>query len=473
MAGIALEFAAGTLLLKEEEGAGILPGAFAPHLRKDERVGAWRAAASDYAPIVRLAHENRIELSDTVRAYDTLDLKIHSPHTPMEHQRNALDRWRESHGRGMVVMPTGSGKTYFAVLAMAAVKRSALVVVPTIDLMVQWAGVLKNFFRTEVGMLGGGSKEILPLTVSTYDSAVLQMEFIGNRFGLVVFDECHHLPGQVNRMAASMCIAPYRLGLTATPEREDGGLEVMEKLIGPIVFQAHIDELEGKVLAPYVTRRIRVNLSEEETAEYTEARRVYTAFIRRHQIDFSASDGWGRFIALSARLPGGREAMNSYLRQRAIARCGRAKLETVWNLIRTNRGERILVFTADNDTAYRMGEAFCMPVLTHKTKAAERRNFLDRFRSGEYPVLLTSKVLNEGVDVPEASIGIVVSGSASTREHVQRLGRILRARDGKQAVLYELVSEGTSEMSVSDRRRQHRAYEQRRLRFLGRGDTKC
>ncbi len=69
------------------------------------------------------------------------------------------------------------------------------------------------------------------------------MEFIGNRFGLIVFDECHHLPGQINRMAASMCIAPYRLGLTATPEREDDGEEVMEQLIGPVVFRAYIDEL--------------------------------------------------------------------------------------------------------------------------------------------------------------------------------------------------------------------------------------
>ncbi|MBO7088807.1 MAG: DEAD/DEAH box helicase family protein, partial [Lentisphaeria bacterium] len=86
----------------------------------------------------------------------------------------------------------------FAVRCIAAVNRPALVVAPTIDLMVQWAGILKKFFQTEVGMLGGGSKEILPLTVSTYDSAVLQMEFIGNRFGLIVFDECHHLPGQIN-----------------------------------------------------------------------------------------------------------------------------------------------------------------------------------------------------------------------------------------------------------------------------------
>ena len=80
------------------------------------------------------------------------------------------------------------------------------------------------------------------------------------------------------------------------------------------------------------------------------------------------------------------------------------------------------------------------------------------FRSGEYPVLVTSKVLNEGVDVPEASIGIIVSGSGSIREHVQRLGRILRKSSGKQATLYELVSQGTSEYYVSERRREHNAY---------------
>ena len=78
------------------------------------------------------------------------------------------------------------------------------------------------------------------------------------------------------------------------------------------------------------------------------------------------------------------DAMKAYLKQRAIAQCSRAKLNIVWDIMRENRSERIIIFTADNDTAYRMGEIFCMPVLTHKTKAAERKDFLDRFRSGEY-----------------------------------------------------------------------------------------
>jgi superfamily II DNA or RNA helicase len=113
--------------------------------------------------------------------------------------------------------------------------------------------------------------------------------------------------------------------------------------------------------------------------------------------------------------------------------------------------------------AYRIGKLFFLPVLTHLTKLKERENFLQAFRQGDYSILVTSKVLNEGVDVPDANVAIVVSGSGSVREHVQRLGRILRGRPGKQAYLYELVSKSTSEHFVNERRRRHLAYQQSKI----------
>jgi superfamily II DNA or RNA helicase len=255
-----------------------------------------------------------------------------------------------------------------------------------------------------------------------------------------------------------MCLAPYRLGLSATPERDDGGEAVLFSLVGPKVCEIFIDELEGNVLAPYITRRIEVSLLPDEEQEYQAARALYTGFIRANRINFSAKDGWSQFIILCARRPNGREVMKAYLKQRSIARCGRAKLQVLWNILMSHRGDRTIIFTADNDTAYTIGETFCLPVITHKTKAAERKDFLDRFRDGTYTVIVTSKVLNEGVDVPEAAVGIVVSGSGSTREHVQRLGRILRSAKGKQAELFELVSHGTGEYYTSERRRSNRAY---------------
>ncbi len=453
---VVLSFDAGTLLV--DFAGRETPDACYPFLKFDPRVSLWRGNASDYAAVLRILHAGSIPYEDHAKSYQTLDLVLHDGFPPMPHQRNALNAWREGKGRGVVVMPTGSGKSYLALLAILTIQRSTLVIAPTIDLVAQWATSLKRFLKMEIGMLGGGVKDIREITVSTYDSAVLFMEFIGARFGLIVFDECHHLPGAVNRRTASMCLAPYRLGLTATPERSDDGEALLYTLVGPKVYEVLIDDLEGRVLAPYETRRIAVELTPEESSEYETARKIYTDFIRAHQIRMADRDGWGQFIAAAARMPGGRRAMNAYLLQRKIARCGEGKIRILWKILMEHRGERTIIFTADNESAYAIGNCFLFPVITHKTKTGERKEFLERFRSGEYSVIVTSKVLNEGVDVPEAAVGIVVSGSATPREHVQRLGRILRASSGKQALLYELVSEGTSEVSVSDRRRKHRAY---------------
>ncbi len=84
---------------------------------------------------------------------------------------------------------------------------------------------------------------------------------------------------------------------------------------------------------------------------------------------------------------------------------------------------------------------------------------LERFHSGEYTVIVTSQVLNEGVDVPAAGVGVVLSGSGSVKENVQRLGRILRKYKEKQAVLYEIIARGTAEEFSSERRRQHGAFQ--------------
>jgi DNA repair helicase RAD25 len=120
---------------------------------------------------------------------------------------------------------------------------------------------------------------------------------------------------------------------------------------------------------------------------------------------------------------------------------------------RGTRGEKILVFTDSNELVRRISLRFLVPEITHKTSKEERRAVLEMFRRGEVKVIATSHVLDEGVDVPDASVAVVISGTGSPREFIQRLGRLLRPREGKRAVLYELVTRGTREVYVSRRRR--------------------
>lgn len=450
-----IEFSAGTLIW---HGMGC-PEPLHGLLMFDSRINQYRARGCDYGQIMTICREQGIEVKDLVGGFQRESWRFLAPFSPRPHQLEAYNAWKEHGWRGITAIPTGGGKSFLAMYGIYKLQRSALILVPTIDLLQQWVSQLERFFGVEIGMLGGGSKRIAPITVSTYDSAVIHMEFIGDKFALLICDECHHLGGNIYRTAAEQSIAPYRLGLSATPESDDSERErVLNELLGEVVCSINIGELEGGVLAPYRVESIPVELSESEMVEYEQNRKIYRDFIRCNRINFSAKGGWSQFLIAVARQRDGRAAFRAYLRQREISRQGEAKLAMVWELLWQHAGERVIIFTADNATAYRIGRDFRLPVITHNTKLSERKEMLDSFRCGDYPVLVTSKVLNEGVDVPEASVGIIVSGSASVREHVQRLGRILRSAPDKQAVLYELINADTAEIYTVERRRTHDAY---------------
>jgi superfamily II DNA or RNA helicase len=450
-----LTFASGTLEL-----AGLEPGAceLPASLRWDERTSCYRAPALCYAEVVLALRRAGVAYEDTARRYEELEtpLVLHREARPF--QSEALEAFRRSGGRAVVVLPTGAGKSHLAVLAIADRKRSALVVAPTLDLVRQWYDLLRTSFACEVGIVGGGHYELHPLTVTTYDSAYLNMEHFGARFGLVVFDECHHLPSGSYRFAAELCLAPFRLGLSATPERPDGRESELDRLIGPVAYRRDIVELTGEYLAEYETARIDVPLSAAEREEYESERKLYTSFLREQGIRMSAGSGWNDFIMRAARSESGQRAMKAYRRQRELAFAAGAKLDYVEKLLALHQAERSLIFTQDNATAYEVSRRFLIPAITHQTKIKERSEILARFSEGRYSAITTSKVLNEGVDVPDASVAIVISGSGSVREHVQRLGRVLRRKGDKQAILYELVSAGTAEGYTSERRRAHVAY---------------
>jgi superfamily II DNA or RNA helicase len=334
-------------------------------------------------------------------------------------------------------------------------------VTPTIDLLHQWHDELAGAFNVPIGLVGGGSYDFQPLTITTYDSAYIHLERWGNRFGLIVFDECHHLPGPSYLLTAVGSIAPFRLGLTATPERADQQEFLLPELIGPILFRREIKELSGSYLAEYRTERRYVVLSPEEQARYDQMRGEYRRFVDDRRISFGSPQGWQRFLQESCRSPEGRAAFRAYLEQKRIAQAAPAKLELLEQLLKEHAADRVLIFTADNATVYQIARRFLIPAITHQTKARERREVLQRFHDGIYPIVVTSQVLNEGVNVPAASVGIVLSGTGSVREHVQRLGRLLRKYGDKQATLYEVIARGTAEEFTSDRRRQHDAYEKK------------
>jgi superfamily II DNA or RNA helicase len=453
-----LRFDAGTLIL---DGAAQSDAALQESqvFRWDERTRQWRAPAYLYRQAVTMLVRQGIPYQDTARNYFEFQFRSKKQLDPRPYQQEAIAAWTAHRRRGVVVLPTGAGKTLVAEMAIANVGRSTLVVVPTIDLMNQWYDELLESFDAEIGLIGGGYFETGAIIVTTYSSAFRFMERMGNRFGLLVFDECHHLPSRVYRYAAELAIAPFRLGLTATPERADAGEQFLTKLIGPVVYRREAQHLAGEYLADYRHERVPVRLTGEERAVYERERQVYSDFIKRERIDFSRQDGWQQFVFASARSEAGRRAMLAYRESKRIALGTTAKLAALADILQRHSSERAIIFTAENELVYRISQQFLIPAITHETPIKERRHWLEAFNRGEVLALVTSKVLNEGVNIPEAAIAVVLSGSGSTREHIQRLGRILRPSPGKQAVLYEVISTDTAEERISERRTDARQFQ--------------
>jgi superfamily II DNA or RNA helicase len=424
-----------------------------PDLRADPRTGDARVPAYRYAALRDALDDAGVDYVDDVGPW-SLPEPLSTTYDLREYQREAYEAWLDAGSRGVLELPTGSGKTVVAVAAVAERSVPTLVVVPTVDLLTQWRRELAAEFSVPVGQLGGGEQRVEALTVSTYDSAYLRADDLGDRFGFVVFDEVHHLGGEGYREAARLLAAPARLGLTATFERPDGAHEVVADLVGERVYALSPDDLAGEHLANYDVRRVEVELTDEERAEYEEAQGTFLDYLASSNLQMRSGSDYRKLVLRSGSDPRAREALLAKQRAREIMMNSDAKVEALASVLERHRGDRTIVFTAHTDLVYRLSERFLIPAITGETAAPERRETLDRFRRGEYTRVVAANVLDEGVDVPDASVGVLLSGSGSEREFTQRLGRILRPKeDGRRAVLYEIVSADTAEERVADRRR--------------------
>lgn len=440
---VRLTYSRGTIII---EG-----GVPTPYGEWDPRVRAYRAPAYCYRDIVAYLRRSRIPFEDNVLTPPPRQ-EVNGSVELYPYQEEAFRRWMENGGRGVICMATAGGKTFIGLKAIEVLGRSAVVFVPTLALVDQWVERLRGKLGLEAGVVGGGRREVAWVTVCTYDSAYIHAEELGNKFELLIADEVHHLFAPGYSQAAELFAAPYRMGLTSTLHRADMRHLDAPRLIGGVVYEVGHGELAGEYIAPYEHRRVFVDLTPEERREYERFWSIYKGYLERSGLEMRGEGDFRRLIALSTRDPEAREAILARSRALNIALNSEAKMSFLAEKLRESN-EKTLIFTLHNSLVYAISRRFLIPAITHKTPEDERRLILAKFRSGEYRAIVTSQVLDEGLDVPDASRGIILSGTGSPRQLVQRLGRLLRKAEGKVAVLYEVVSRETKDVDFSRRRR--------------------
>jgi superfamily II DNA or RNA helicase len=448
MGELRMSFDRGTLRLDGDVGA------LADVVRFDGRAGFHRAAAHHYTALLDLARERGLEVDDRIAAAWSSARTPSAPPELRPYQAQALAAFERLGRRGVIALPTGSGKTRTACAALARSGQSAVVLVPTRVLLDQWLSVLRAQFGDPIGAVGDGMRSIARITVMTFESAYRCLDRFGDRFAMVIVDEAHHFAGGARAEALEMCPGPIRLGLTATPPLPGSvGAERLRELIGPLVFQLEIADLAGRDLAALELVRLPVALTPAERAAYEEDIAPFTSW-RRELRRANPDADWLTCVQAIARVPGGAEVLARMHRARNLAAFPAAKRAGVRALLARHRADRTLLFTAAAEHAYVIAEEELIPVITAEVARRERDGILAAFRERKVRAVCSARVLNEGVDVPDANVAVIVAGALGAREHVQRIGRILRPGENKRAIAYELVTLDTiDEVRVRARRR--------------------
>jgi len=389
-------------------------------------------------------------------------------------QAEAFAAWSAS-GRGVIEAVTGTGKTLLAIAVMRAVLDRGgrvLVLVPTLELLDQWrATVRERLPDARVGRLGGGHRDDLfshqVLLATPHSAADVPIDLPPGSAGLVVADEAHRYGAPTWGEALPEAFG-LRLALTATYERGDDGVtEVLEPYFGPVAFRYRYDRaVADGTVAPFSIALVGVDLTDAERATHDAA----DARVRSLHRELIAGLGMPKepaallraAAAVVARAEGGtgrdgeqvracREYLSRLRQRRDVAAGAEAKLDVARSAAPALSGRRSLVFTDTvtqaEDAARVLVAAGVRAETVHGQLTDERRRIrLAQFRRGRIDALVAPRVLDEGIDVPDADVAIVLAAFRTRRQLIQRLGRVLRLKpDGGAARLVLAFARGTGE----------------------------
>ncbi|MEM1665149.1 MAG: DEAD/DEAH box helicase [Zestosphaera sp.] len=381
-----------------------------------------------------------------------LPVKISFRGNLREYQLEALNAWLGNSGRGIIALPTGSGKTHIGIAAISKINEATLIITYTKEQLLQWEKFIKTFTDiplSHIGLYYSREKKISSVTLATYQTAFKYIEKLAPYFNLLIIDEVHHLPAEKFKHIAITSPAKYRLGLSATPYREDGKHTELFPLMGGVVYYKTTQELAEKgFLAKFKIETIKVDLKSDERKEYLKLRKQFRELVGG--LDFKtlvdlAKRGDARAI----------RALEIHSEILKILSMSESKLEKVKEIVERelNEGKKIIVFAHYVTLAEKIADVLGAYLLTGEMEEAKRRSILDQFRKAERGVLVVTTVGDEGLDIPDASVGVLVAGTGSRRQFIQRLGRLLRPKPGKEAILYEIVVRGSSEEFQAKKRK--------------------
>lgn len=353
---------------------------------------------------------------------------------PRGWQIKALAEWERSGYRGIVRVVTGGGKTVFALSCIDFIKPVAtLIIVPTEALLEQWWEESASYFDLEldeINIITGSLRfKLGAINIAVLNTATRLPEKIKKHNCFLIVDECHKAASEHFRVALNVN-SVASLGLSATPERQydDGLNEVLVPALGPVIFDYdYRDALRDEVIVPFHLKNIVFKLEDECKTEYNKISKSIALSISKNGADSE-------------------KTISLYIKRSRILNLSTARIRLAIKIIATNPGKRTLIFHEDIEACNIIHTILAengikCGVYHSKMTTKSKALVLSQYRKGELTVLITCRALDEGFNVPETEIGIIAASTATRRQRIQRLGRIVRPAHGKSgATIYTLVA---------------------------------
>ena len=368
------------------------------------------------------------------------------------YQREALRTWLKNGRKGIIELPTGTGKTWLglALLERHYKNKRVVIIVPTEVLLKQWyQKILENtsIKRRSIGFLYGKEKNLRrKVIIGIINTAVKYADILAKRYDLFILDEVHHYFAPRWNSLLEKIKDKDVLGLSATAERSD---KLHEKSYLKVIYTKSYDYmLRRKYVAKVDIKIVHTELTEKESTIYYELDEKIKEVAKK----LDDAEFWGEnYTAEKYR----KILMILANKRRQLCSESVTKPPVIAQILRKHRKDRVIVFTESKKTVEQLYrylsryKSFKCGVVHSGIK--KRHRILEGWKRGEFNVLLTVRVLDEGIDVPECSVGVIVSNSLAKRQLVQRIGRIVRPRPRKVAKIYIVVSKYTFEERVARR----------------------
>ena len=407
---------------------------------------------AQFAALRQLHHpSNCLKSFSDCRCVKNLPMSVHEwqlKFSLREWQNEAKAAWHANDLTGVVSVVTGGGKTLFAEACMSDARSAisdlrTVIIVPTISLLDQWYVSLLDELAvspTEIATFSGGTRttKARAINLMVLNTARHEAPPISEAHPtFLIVDECHRAASTENSRSLR---GPHRatLGLSATPQRDYDDLfnTVLAPSLGPIIYEYDYSRARRDgVISPFNLMNVRFALSSKEQERYDAfTKRIATAISQRNR----GNDVGDRIERL--------------LRDRAsVSNRARIRIPITVRLVEDNPGSKIIVFheeiRAANEIVGLLRKRGRRAAAFHSGLGMSlRRDNLRQFRNNQIDVLVTCRALDEGINVPDSSMAIISCSTASTRQRIQRLGRVLRPSPGKSlATIYTLFATDSEE----------------------------